>query len=179
MTTAAADPSWWADWPKFAPGWLALLVTLGTLTRKTWTVRQNIALGPEASELRTQLVQFRALLEEVGTKHTDWFLHEDRREVARFLRDSADRRDDETLKLAVTRVADAWDEIFALAPAPRMRVRFLGGVEETRYRREDALRAAADLDQFHKMTAVAQTALIDVQIAIGRLNELERRTHGR
>jgi len=59
-------------------------VTLGTLTRKTWTVRQNIALGPEASELRTQLIQFRALLEEVGTKYTDWFLHEDRREVAHF-----------------------------------------------------------------------------------------------
>jgi len=79
----------------------------------------------------------------------------------------------------VSRVADGWDEIFALASAPRTRVRFLDGIEETRYRREDALRAASDLDQFHKMTGAAHSALIDVEIAIGRLNELERRTHGR
>ncbi|MCX4616056.1 MULTISPECIES: hypothetical protein [Streptomyces] len=168
-----------ADWLKFTPGWLAFLVTMVTLIRKTWTVRQNLALGPEASSLRTQLIQFRALLEEVSTKYTDWFLHEDRREVARALRDSAERRDDETLQLAMTRVADAWDELFALAPAPRVRSPWVGGAEETRHRREDALGAASDLDQFHKMTEVARSAMVDVEIAIGRLNELERRTHGR
>ncbi|WP_330282086.1 hypothetical protein [Streptomyces sp. NBC_00588] len=180
MAASCAEP-WYADWPKLA-GWAAFAVTLLTGGWRWWVRnRFKLALGPEAKELRDQLVEFRALLEEVTTtpRYTDWFVHEDRREVARALRDSAARRDDETLKLAMTRVADAWDEIFALAPAPRMRVRFLGGVEETRYRREDAERAAADLEKFQKMTEVAHTAQIDVEIAIDRLNALERHTHGR
>ncbi|WP_028804388.1 hypothetical protein [Streptomyces sp. 142MFCol3.1] len=181
MTIAAAAPSWWADWPKFAPGWLAFLVTTGTLVRKTWTRRRQLALGPEAQELRTQLTEFRALLEEVtsGNCRTDWFLHDERREAARALRDSAERRDDETLKLAMTRMADAWDEIFALAPAPRAKVRFVGDPVREGVRREYALGASSDLERLQKMTDVAHTALIDVEIAVERLNALERSTHGR
>ncbi|MFF3410662.1 hypothetical protein ACFYW8_31525 [Streptomyces sp. NPDC002742] len=143
--------------------------------------RFKIALGPEAEALRTQLVQFRSLLEDVtsGPKYADWFRHDDQRGVGRALSDSAARRDDETLKLAMTRVADAWKEIFTLAPTDRTRVRFLGGIEETRYRQQDACRAASDREKFSKMTEVAHTAQIDVEIAIDRLNSLERKTHGR
>ncbi|KPI02899.1 hypothetical protein OK074_5049 [Actinobacteria bacterium OK074] len=149
--------------------------------RKAWTVRQKIALGPEAEELRMQLVRFRSLLEDVTSaeRRTDWFLDEDRREIARALRDSAVRRDDETLKLAATRAAGAWDELFALAPARRIRSPWVGGSEETRIRREEAARVPEDRERFSRMTEVARTAQIDVKTAVERLNLLERRTHGR
>ncbi len=126
-TKATAESHWWEDWPKFLPGWLAFAWTLGIGARKVFLRRHHLALGPEADELRTQLTTTRALLEEVtsGKTGADWFMHEDRRETARGLRDAAERRDDPALKLSLTRVAGTWDEIFALAPPPRPRVRWV------------------------------------------------------
>ncbi|MFD5252575.1 hypothetical protein ACFWM5_06965 [Streptomyces bobili] len=170
-----------ADWLKFLPGWLAFAWTIGAGGRKVWLRRHQLALGPEAEELRKHLTGFRVLLDEVtsGRHLSDWFMHEDRRETGRALRDAADRRDDEALKLTLTRLAEAWDKIFALAPAPRVKLRFLGGYEEVKQSREAALRDARDIDQIHQMTELARTAQLDVQSALSRLNELERKTHGR
>ncbi|MGW2169931.1 hypothetical protein ACWC1C_05290 [Streptomyces sp. NPDC001705] len=170
-----------ADWLKFLPGWLAFAWTLSAGARKVWLRRQHLALGPEAEELRTHLTETRSLLDEVtsGRHRSDWFMHEDRRETARALRDAADRRDDPALKLTLTRLAEAWDAIFALAPAPRPRLRFLGGYEEVKQQRATALRDATDLEQLQQMTELAHTAQLDVQSALSRLNELERKTHGR
>ncbi|MCC5031886.1 hypothetical protein DMH02_001035 [Streptomyces sp. WAC 00631] len=178
---AAAAALWWADWLKFVPGWLAFAWTVGAGIRKVWLRRHQLALGPEAEELRKQLTEFRALLEEVrsGYHRSDWFLHEGRREASRALRDAASRRDDPALKLALNRLATAWDQIFALAPPPRTKVRFLGGVEEVRQQRNAALQDARDIDKIHQMTELAQRAQLDVQSALSRLNELERKTHGR
>ncbi|WP_327594041.1 hypothetical protein [Streptomyces chartreusis] len=176
----AADP-WWADWPKFVPGWLAFVWTLGAGTRKVWLRRHHLALGPESEELRKQLTEFRALLDEVTSGHprSDWFMHGDRREISQALRDAAERRDDLALKLSLDRLADAWDQIFALAPPPRTKLRFLGGVEEVRQQRGSAIQDARDLECIHQMTELARTAKLDVQSALSRLNELERKTHGR
>ncbi|WP_030609705.1 hypothetical protein [Streptomyces fulvoviolaceus] len=178
-----------ADWLKFTPGWLAFLWAVGNGVWKGWWVRRHhLALGPEAEELRTQLTEFRALLEEVasGGVRSDWFMHKDRREAARALRDSAERRGDAALKLAMTRVADTWDRIFALAPPPRVMFRYAYDVRETRSgastvarRREEALRDAGDIERVQKMAALAHEALLDVQTALSRLVELERRTVGR
>ncbi|WP_432029852.1 hypothetical protein [Streptomyces sp. 1222.5] len=182
MIAAAADP-WWADWPKFLPGWFAFTWTLSLAARNVWLRRHHLALGPEAEELRTQLTATRMLIEEVisAGPRADWFTHDDRRETARALRDAAARRDDPALKLTLTRLADTWDEIFALAPPPAPpRVRWLdGGSEETHKRREIALRETADLERLQKMADRAREAQIDVQTALARLNELERRTLGR
>ncbi|GAA4671735.1 hypothetical protein GCM10023347_27130 [Streptomyces chumphonensis] len=177
---AAADLSW-ADWLKFVPGWLAFVWTVGAGTRKVWLRRHQLALGPEAEALRRQLTEFRALLDEVtsGLHRSDWFMHEDRREVGRALRDAADRREDQVLKLSLNRLADAWDQIFALAPPVRARRRFLGGADEVRQHRDSALQDARDIEQVHRMTELAHTAVLDVQSALSRLNELERKTHGR
>ncbi|MDL2077846.1 hypothetical protein QNN03_15520 [Streptomyces sp. GXMU-J15] len=180
MAVAATDP-WWADWAKFVPGWLAFVWTVGAGTRKVWLRRHHLALGPEAEGLRTQLTELRALLDELtsGRHRSDWFMHEDRRETGRALRDAAGRRDDPGLKLSLDRLAEAWDEIFALAPQPRAKLRFLGGVEEVRQQRHAALQDAEDLERIHQMTELAHTAQLDVQSALSRLNELERKTHGR
>jgi hypothetical protein len=123
----------------------------------------------------------RALLEEVtsGSTRADWFTHEDRRETARALRDAAERRKDPALKLALGRVADAWDSIFASAPPVRTRVRFVGGSEEVRRSRQETILDNCDLERLQNMTDRAHEALLDVQTALSRLNELERKTHGR
>ncbi|MER5798602.1 hypothetical protein [Streptomyces mirabilis] len=180
MVTAAAGP-WWADWPKFVPGWLAFVWTLGAGARKLWLRRHQLALGPEAEELRTQLTAFRTLLEEVtsGGHRSDWFMHEDRRETSRALRDAAGRRDDPALKLSLNRLADAGKEILALAPPSRTKLRFLGGVEEVRQQRDAASQDARDMERIAQMSELAHTAQLDVQFALRRLNELERKTHGR
>ncbi|GGW45038.1 hypothetical protein CP966_20240 [Streptomyces galilaeus] len=180
MVVAAADP-WWADWPKFIPGWLAFVWTLGAGARKLWLRRHQLALGPEAEELRKQLTAFRALLDDVasGSHRSDWFMHEDRRETSRALQDAAGRRDDPALKLSLNRLADAWNEVFALAPPPRTKLRFLGGIEEVRQQRDVASQEARYMERIAQMCELAQTAKIDVQSALSRLNELERKTHGR
>ncbi|MEV5976127.1 hypothetical protein [Streptomyces sp. NPDC052114] len=180
MVTAAADP-WWTDWPKFVPGWLAFVWTLGAGTRKVWLRRHQLALGPEAEEVRKQLTDFRVLLDAVtsGGRRSDWFQHEERRETSRALQDAANRRDDPTLKLSLNRLAEAWAQIFALAPPPRTKLRFLGGVEEVRQQRESALQDARDLELMQQMADLANVAQLDVRTALNRLNELERKTHGR
>ncbi|EFL35495.1 predicted protein [Streptomyces viridochromogenes DSM 40736] len=186
MIAAAADSFTWVDLLKFLPGWLAFVITVGTLIRKWWTRRHVLALGPDDDELRAQLVQLRSWLEEVpsGTR-ADWFLGSERKEAARRLRDSAARRSDRKLRAALGRAASTWDEIFELAPPPpRMVFRAFGGTHESRERdpekrKRDAMRDAADLDRFQKMATLAGKALTEVDAALDRLNELERKTIGR
>lgn len=179
---AATESHWWDDWLKFTPGWLAFVWTVGLGARKVFVRQHHLALGPEAEELRTHLRETRALLEEVtsGGVRADWFTHPDRSETARKLRDAAGRRDDAALKLTLNRLADAWDGIFALAPPPRSRVRFVGGDGSPADRnREAAMQDAADLGRVQQMADRAREALLDVQTALDRLNELERKTLGR
>ncbi|MEU9641327.1 hypothetical protein [Streptomyces sp. NPDC048188] len=186
MVAVAADSFTGLDLIKFLPGWLAFVITVGTLVHKWWTRRHKLALGPDDGELRTQLIELRAWLETIpsGTR-ADWFMASERKEAARRLRDAAGRRTDRTLRLSLVRIANTWDEIFALAPPPpRMVFRPLGGTRDdrgayTEARRAEALRDAADLERFQKMAERAGSALREVESALSRLNELERKTHGR
>ncbi|MFF3874682.1 hypothetical protein [Streptomyces sp. NPDC001978] len=176
MTAAAADP-WWADWPKFLPGWLAFVWTLGAGARKVWVRRHRVALGPADDELREALTAIRTLFEDIsahGGRRADWFMAEERRETARRIQDLAERRKDGILRERLAGVTRAWDEAFAVAPPMRV----LDGVldpnepSESRDAREDHRRLG-------KQSVTASMALDRVQSALKRLNELERKTHGR
>ncbi|MGW0878293.1 hypothetical protein [Streptomyces sp. NPDC002671] len=188
MVASPTPTNWWDDWLKFTPGWLAFLWAFGNGTwqgiRKWRDRRHKLALGPEAEELRSHLRQFRVLLEEVtsGSHYSDWFLHEERKQVARDMRDAAGRRDDETLKSTLTRLADAWTEIFALAPPSPTQLRSHaneGDGSPADQNRAIASRQNEDLARIQQMTDLAHAALADVEIAFERLNALEHRTHGR
>lgn len=178
MGPMAASPSIWDDWLKFVPGWLAFLVTSGTGLRKAWTRRFHLALGPEAESLRELLISVRTLLEEnrAFSHRLDWFFESERANLGRVLRDSAARRSDPALRLAITRVADSWDELYDLAPAMDGTVRRRRNPD----RWEEAPKTPEEFsDRFQEMVDVAETGLIDIQTALDRLNELERRTTGR
>ncbi|GAA4016116.1 hypothetical protein [Streptomyces plumbiresistens] len=176
MTLAAS--SFWDDWPKFVPGWLAFVATVGTWIYKAWTRRHKVALGAADDELREALEAARIRFEDIIAegRRADWFMDEERRETARRIRDLADRRKDETLRAELTKVADAWDEAFALAPgAAGPRVRWMDQPSTPQERAE----SARVQEQFGKEADVSRTALEHIKAALTRLNELERRTLGR
>ncbi len=182
VAKAAAESHWWDDWLKFVPGWLAFVITIGTLIHKWWTRRHKVALGLAADDLRAQLIAVRSLLEEVtsGGKESNWFLDEERKEAARKLRDSADRTKDIVLRQHVLEVADAWDHAFALSSPSRPRVRWLASDGSPADRNKEAEMARVEgLDRLQKMTDVARDALPAVKEALDRLNALEERTIGR
>jgi hypothetical protein len=175
--TAAPDPSWWDDWLKFTPGWLAFLVTLGTGVRKALNRRNRLALGPDDAKVRDALTTTRGLFEEItntGGKTVNWFQDPERRETARHMRDLAARRKDKALREAMGAVAASWDEAFAWAPPDRLFVSW--GRERTpQERAEDD----ADLERSRKQVDEAHRGWQHVDQTRSRLNELELRTHGR
>ncbi|WP_405581469.1 hypothetical protein [Streptomyces sp. NBC_01092] len=176
MTLAAS--SFWDDWPKFVPGWLAFVATVGTWIYKAWTRRHTVALGAADDELREALEAARTRFEDIIAqgRRADWFMDEKRRETARKIRDLSERRKDEALRVELTKVADAWDETFALAPgAGGPWVRFMDQPSTPQERAESARVQA----QFGKEADVARTALEHITTALTRLNELERKTLGR
>ncbi|MFD8392540.1 hypothetical protein ACFV2N_25925 [Streptomyces sp. NPDC059680] len=176
MTLAAS--SWWADWPKFLPGWLAFAWTLVLGARRVWLRRHHLALGPDDDELREALTTTRTLFEDItahGGRRADWFQEEERRETARLLRDLADRRRDRNLREHLADVARTWDEAFALAPPMRI---YDGLVDDWIPPHEREARRSAQ-QQLAQQTEVARTGLEHVKAAFTRLNELERRTLGR
>ncbi|MEV6759529.1 hypothetical protein AB0N16_02550 [Streptomyces sp. NPDC051105] len=122
MVAPPSPTHWWDDWLKFTPGWLAFVVTVGAGIRKVWTRFHRVALGADHDKLREQLASMRGLFEEITTQGgltSSWFLDKDRREVARGLRDLSERRTDKLLKNALSKIAEAWDEAFAVAPPDR------------------------------------------------------------
>ncbi|MFF3204556.1 hypothetical protein [Streptomyces sp. NPDC002962] len=177
MFLAAADP-WWADWPKFLPGWFAFLWVVGAAVRKVWLRRQKLALGAADDELRNALTAARSSFEDIITqgRRAPWFEADERRETARSIRDLADRRSDQALRGVLAKVADAWDEAFARAPgAAKPRIRVMGQPSSPEERAE----SARIQRQFGMEADAARAGLEHIKAALVRLNELERRTHGR
>ncbi|MGW6260789.1 hypothetical protein [Streptomyces sp. NPDC055085] len=120
MTAAAADP-WWADWPKFLPGWLAFVWTLGLGARKVWVRRHHVALGPAADELRDTLETARTRFEDIisaGGRRADWFEDEERRDTDRKIEGLADRLKDAKLSTALTGVIAACRSAFGTRRHP-------------------------------------------------------------
>ncbi|MFF7749811.1 hypothetical protein ACFZCP_11245 [Streptomyces sp. NPDC007971] len=177
MIVAAADP-WWADWPKFLPGWLAFAWTLGLGARKVWLRRHHLALGPAADGLRDALEASRTRFEDIisaGGRRADWFEDEGRRDTDRKIEDLAERLKDEKLRTALTGVVAAWRSAFGHAP-PR---RIIGGYMEDYPTPRQEGEQAADEQRFALQVQAAQAGQLDAQSAMRRLNELERRTVGR
>ncbi|WP_055491025.1 hypothetical protein [Streptomyces sp. TP-A0356] len=176
MTLAAA--SWWTDWPKFLPGWLAFAWTLGTGARKVWLRSHKVALGAADNELREALKTARTLFEDItsqGRRTVDWFQAAERRETSRTIRDLADRRKDRILCQELKAVADAWDKAFAVAPPMRVSDWFPNANLSPQVRQE----RESDQQRFAEQVSFTQTGLDHLTAALGRLNELERRTLGR
>ncbi|GHE92927.1 hypothetical protein E5082_05430 [Streptomyces griseoluteus] len=110
---AATKSHWWDDWLKFVPGWLAFVLTMGTLIHKWWTRRQRLAVGPDVDELRELLVSFRGWfskpLDLPVTQH--WLLKRGQHtDAPQQLRDLMARRSDRTLIGHLDEIAGHWAE---------------------------------------------------------------------
>lgn len=177
MNIASADP-WWTDWPKFLPGWLAFVWTLGVGIRKFVLRRHRLALGAADDELREALTTARGLFEDITAegRRADWFEAVERRETARKIQDLVDRRRDRTLRDAALKAAQAWNDAFAHAPAASGPMVWISGQYETLQERAEEARVQV---QFGKEADVARIGLEDVRAALTRLNELESRSIGR
>jgi hypothetical protein len=132
--------------------------------------RQRLALGPDDDDLRELLVQLRDWFEEFSSRPqtSSWFRESnERKDAGRTLRDLAERRTDRSLKISLTATADAWEEVFGYATPSNHS-------QPSQYWVEDLV-ARAGAAQMQ----AAMRGLAHAKAALARLNELERRTHGR
>jgi hypothetical protein len=136
------------------------------------------ALGAAPDDLREALITARTRFEDVVAqgRRADWFMAEERRETGRKVEDLIGRRTDQTLRQHLTQVAQAWDQAFAHAPgAAGPMVRWSNHVP-TPQEREESGRVQM---RFGKASDVARTGLEHIKAALTRLDEPERRAHGR
>jgi hypothetical protein len=155
-----------------------VVIAVGAIGPKALTRWHLLALGQDDAALHDQLIKARSLFEDITTegRRADWFEADERRETARSLRDLAKRRRDQRLKEAVGKVADAWDQAFALSPGttgPMMR--WSDHVTTPKEREQ----SAQDQAQFAKEADVAREGVEQVSVALDRLDLLERRVIGR
>lgn len=171
MTTAAAA-SWWADWPKFLPGWFAFAVTVGTLAHKRWIRRHEVALGPADDELREALTAVRTQFEHIiaQPRPPGMFEHE----TVRRIEDLADRRRDRLPRGELAGVVDAWDSAWSVAPLLRTL-----GVPSANLSKKDRKQQQEEQARRAEQIEVARPGLEHARAALARLNKLERPTHGR
>ncbi|MFJ8139202.1 hypothetical protein [Streptomyces sp. NPDC096013] len=177
MLLSAADP-WWADWPKFLPGWLAFAWTLSVGARKVWLRSHKVALGAADDVLREALITTRKRFEDItsnGGRTVDWFQEDERGETARTIRDLAERRKDRILCRELRAVAQAWDKAFAPAPPMRMSDWFPDAHHDPQVRQEQE----SDQRRFGEQVTSAHTGLGHLKAALDQLNKLERRNIGR
>jgi hypothetical protein len=170
---AAENPSWWDEWGKVLPGWLAFLWVVGTALRKVWLRQKKKAIGPDDDAVREALATARSLFNDIVSKRgclTTWFKEEARRETGQRLVDLAARRDDKELKTALTNVAESWDDCAANAPEPRIRISESEASRRTRL---------ADQDLRRRQVESAREGVRCVEAALTRLNKLERHIFGR
>ncbi|MFD3503733.1 hypothetical protein [Streptomyces sp. NPDC058678] len=174
---STGDP-WWQDWLKFVPGWLAFLATIYALVRAGINRRHHLSIGPDADAVREQLTECRRLFGEVVAtgRRSDWFLKDERRDIAERLRDLAVRRTDRQLRAALETVAETWDKSFAMAPGTTGTIGRWSDQEPTPRERQ---RRAEEQQRFEEQADVAREGVQHVSAALARLNELERHTTGR
>ncbi|MET9785405.1 hypothetical protein [Streptomyces canus] len=176
--TAPPSQSFWQDWPKFVPGWLAFAATVYSVARTGLTRLYRRALGPDDDLVRKQLELARKHFQDiasVGGRREKWFKDDDRRGTAQSLRDLAERRGSKKLKVAIRRVADAWDEVSSLAPPDRVSMSW-AGQEMTQ---EERSRRAADKDQLGRQVGAASRGIERVTESLSCLDRTERPTIGR
>lgn len=176
---AAEHPSWWDEWGKVLPGWLAFTwVIVNAAWKGFWVRGHHIALGPDNDKLRAALTTTRSLFEDItsaGGRTAKWFLDEERRETGRALRDHAERRSDKVLKDALVAVAASWDEVFSWSVPDRPMVHWEGRQRTPQEERE----LESDNERARKQVEEAHRGLQHIERAVNRLNELERKTVGR
>ncbi|MFF7172723.1 hypothetical protein ACIP8U_21220 [Streptomyces pseudovenezuelae] len=159
-----------ADWIKFTPGWLAFVISVGTLVHKWWRGRHVRALGPDSDALRTLLADFRTwfamTLDEPVTQtqlqNTDGTTSAHQR-----LNDLIGRRSDEELIKHLERVGEHWAQFSAyLMPgSPYMQ-------PGTSQRAEWEAERERLWDEQRRISEEGRN---EVEAALGRLNKLERK----
>ncbi|MFJ3772467.1 hypothetical protein ACIPX0_12305 [Streptomyces sp. NPDC090075] len=177
-----AASSGWDDWLKWLPGWLAFAWAVGNGiylgVRKVLDHRNKLALGAADDELREALTTARARFEDIIAqgRRADWFSAEERRETGRKIEDLIGRRTDQVLRDELALIVKAWDQAAARAPgASGPWVRFTDQPSTPSERAE----SARVQDLFGKEADEAREGLDHIKAALVRLDELERRTHGR
>jgi hypothetical protein len=166
-----------AAWAGVIVAGLAAVVTvLGLVTaghRRKLRRESRIALGPDATELRRQLLRLRDLFGDIvaegGVDHS-WFVAENRKKAGDDLREQAKRVGDPELKQCAGHAARSWDAAFAQSPPSRgPRVYNLGAPPDPIYLQQDAV------EQQRRQKVVDAAALGQEQCAsaISRLNQLE------
>lgn len=177
MTAAAADP-WWADWPKFLPGWLAFVWTLGLGARKVWVRRHRLAVGPDVDAVREAVTGLRSLCYEIIAKQgcmAQWFKEAGHRDAHLPVVDAAGRVADKELKEVLARAAGGWMGLARQAPVAKARVSIVGAPDPPGVRQQRADETRRRKEQVQG----AQLIVLALDTALKRLNELERRTVGR
>jgi hypothetical protein len=175
---AATETHWYDDWPKFLPGWLAFLWVVGTAVRKVWLRLQKKAIGPDDDVVREALTTARTLFQDIVAKggfDATWFQAEERRDIGQKLQDLAERRDDDELRVAMTNVAECWDDAFANSPPRGVMVAWAGEPEHP----DDRKRRQENTETRGRQVESARTGITCVAVALRRLNKLERRIFGR
>ncbi|MEV2227000.1 hypothetical protein AB0H69_00255 [Streptomyces phaeochromogenes] len=179
MPPVPPPDAWYTDWPKFVPGWIALLITLTAGGRRWWVRRHKLAEGPEAQTAREQLKELRAIFEEVVTqrgRESHRFNSQTSRELVRELREIAERRTDKKLRTSVVKSAEALEEVIASAPHELGQWAEWGGDPENPKQQAELNRYEQQMD---KQLEAARSGITHTTAAIDRLNKLERLTHGR
>ena len=159
-----------ADWIKFTPGWLAFVISVGTLVHKWWRGRHARALGPDSDDLRALLADFRTwfrltLLNPVTRTQLEHIEGTD--SAYQRLNDLAARRSDKQLVRHLGNVAEQWGEFsgYLLRDRPYTQPNSSDQAEweaeQERVWREQQLISAQGRDE--------------VDASLRRLNELERK----
>lgn len=162
-----------ADWIKFTPGWLAFVISVGTLVHKWWRGRHARALGPDSDALRALLVDFRTwfgltLFNPVSRTQLEAIDGTDG--AYQRLNDLAARRSDKQLVQYLGNVADQWGEFsgYLLRDRPY-----------TQPNSSDQAEWEAEQERvWVKQQLISAQGRDEVSAALRRLNELERRTVG-
>ncbi|MET9101356.1 hypothetical protein [Streptomyces antibioticus] len=176
---AATETHWWDDWLKFTPGWLAFLWVIGNAAWKgLWVRRLHLAVGPDGDDLRDAILQLRVGFEAViEGRVREWDLNKRHfKDVARHVREHAERRNDRTLKGHLISAAESMDQVVDGDPA-ELRA-WVEWVDEPSTPEEEAEAARFEAQQRSQKEA-ARRGTDHVTKALTRLADLERRTVGR
>ncbi|MEV1199132.1 hypothetical protein [Microbispora rosea] len=175
--------TWWHGVPvQWGPvaGYVSLIIIIVTTVRKAILRRRVVALGP-GKELREALVKARTRLNDINTspRRSSWFLKDERNETGRTVRDFVGQVHDKKLRKFVTEVADAWEKAFAEAPPERPA--YSGVLKDgvSTAAPQQAADNAEDMERFQRQADAVKLGLESLNLALGRLDTLEKRIRGR
>lgn len=175
--------TWWHGIPvQWGPvaGYVSLIILMVTGVRKMILRRRVVALGP-GKELREALVRARTRLNDIkaSPRRSSWFLKDERNETGQTVLDFAGQVHDKKLRKSVTEVANAWESAFTVAPPERPAYSGVMKDGASTAAPQQAADAAEDNERFQRQADAVKRGLESLNLALGRLDTLEKRVRGR